>query len=47
LAGTLCGFGVVLFPGLAILAIQASLVLAGVYLMVSLMVGGLRGPVSR
>lgn len=42
-AGTLCGLGVALFPGLAILAVQLCLVLAWAYLMISLVVGGLRG----
>lgn len=42
-AGTLCGLGIALFPGLAILAVQICLVLAWAYLMVSLVVGGLRG----
>jgi hypothetical protein len=39
----LCGLGFVLFPGLALLAVQLCLVLAWVYLMVSLVIGGLRG----
>lgn len=43
LAGTLCGLGFALFPGLAVLALQLCLVLAWAYLMVSLVVGGLRG----
>lgn len=42
-AGALCGLGFALFPGLAVLAIQLCLVLAWGYLMVSLVVGGLRG----
>lgn len=42
-AGTLCGVGAALFPGLAILAVQLCLVLAWAYLMLSLVVGGLRG----
>jgi hypothetical protein len=42
LAGTLCGLGVALFPGLAVLALQACLVLVWIYVMVSLVVSGLR-----
>lgn len=42
-AGALCGLGFALFPGLALLAVQLCLVLAWAYLMVSLVVGGLRG----
>lgn len=41
--GTLCGLGFALFPGFAVLAIQLCLVLVWAYLMVSLVVGGLRG----
>jgi hypothetical protein len=43
LAGALCGLGFALFPGIGVLVIQVSLVLAWAYFMVSLVVGGLRG----
>lgn len=43
LAGASCGLGFALFPGIGVLVIQACLVLAWAYFMVSLVVGGLRG----
>lgn len=39
--GTLCGLGVTLFPGLALLALQAGLVIAWALLMISLFAGSL------
>lgn len=44
-AGTLCGLGATLFPGLALLAFQAVLVAVWGFVAVSLVVGGLRGRV--
>lgn len=44
LAGALCGLGVTLFPGLALLAVQLGLVAAWAFLLLSLLSATTRHP---